>query len=1157
MAVPRYFALDLLPGTTRVSLLAISLLVAGCGGQDPELVALGVPETVDYNWHVRPILSDNCFACHGFDSANREAGLRLDVRDAAVADLPESPGRRAIVPGDPDDSELIRRIVADDPDERMPPRNSHKVLTAQQIGILRQWIDDGAEYKPHWAFSTPERSQVPRADFDSRASNEIDRFVFARLEEEGLAPSPEADRETLINRVALTLTGLPPTLDEVDAFVADTSPDAYAKLVDRLLASPAYAEHMATYWLDAARYAETDGFLDDQGGRLLWPYRDWVIQSFHRNVPFDEFGTWQLAGDLLAKDQADSAAAREQTLATAFLRVGKRTTENGAIDEEYRIEYVLDRTNTIGTAFLGLTVGCAQCHDHKYDPISHRDYYSLSGFFNSIDEPGYYAPGDSGVTPGPTLAWADAGTDAKIAAAQGEAARKAAAHEALETATASRLAASVEPLLSRPPGDIAAQVEAALWDATVGHYPFETARPIPESELPELYVRKPAPPRAPEMVLPRRPDAPPPRRGGGFGGGGGQEQGPPDPDRIVLAGMVRSQLRFSPPATPGVKPAVIEAPVLRPGVKGNALWFTDTNKGFLDGDVGRFERTRPFSVGVWVHPATVHDNATVFNHRDTDAAGGMGYALHLVKNRLQFALMHTRDGNLIRIVSRYAIPAGEWTQVTVTYDGSSRAAGVALHIDGEPVAVEVERDTLTRTILPQGGTFAIFDAFTGLAFGKRFREYTLKDGAIDELQLFDRALTPLEVRFLHGGADALEGLPRDVVREGLLALAVATDVAVQSSAAEVAALRETHNVLVSSQPQIPVFGDLPVPRPTYLLGRGLYTDPQEEVLPQGLTQIFPWDEALPRNRTGLARWLFDPENPLTARVFVNRAWQMHFGRGLVETPEDFGMQSANPTHPELLDWLAVEFVESGWDVKHLHRLIVMSATYRQSSEATDELLEADPLNRLYVRGTRIRMPAEVVRDNALAASGLLIREAGGPSTYPYQPAGIWDGIGGTYPNAAVVPDDHHHRRSLYSYVKRNAPHPAMAVFDFADRNVSTVKRRTSNTPLQALALLNDPQYLEAYRKLAEQALAASEDIDSRITRVFRLATRRPPRADELETLRAFHANQMEIFRSEPEKASALISNGVLPAAATDPAALAALTNVTAAVMNSPDAYSIR
>jgi hypothetical protein len=508
------------------------------------------------------------------------------------------------------------------------------------------------------------------------------------------------------------------------------------------------------------------------------------------------------------------------------------------------------------------------------------------------------------------------------------------------------------------------------------------------------------------------------------------------------------------------------------------------------------------------------------------------------------------------VVTRQALPVKKWTHVTATYDGSSKAKGVTLYFDGARLDVDLVSDNLTRTIIPNGGG-TLGDEYLGLQFGKRFRMTTLKDGAIDEIRVFKTELTPIEIRALQDAEGSR--VDSDTLGRQLVAVLVANDPRVVEAASQLIAAREAQNAIISVVQQVMVMGDTLTPRPTYILLRGQYTDHGEEVMPRGLSQIFPWSDSLPKNRLGLAAWLFDAKNPLTSRVFVNRMWQMHFGQGLVGTSEDFGSQGSIPSHPELLDWLAVTFRESGWDVKRLHKAMVMSATYRQTSNASDTLLARDPRNVLLARASRVRMPAEMVRDNALAASGLLVRTVGGKSAYPYQPDTIWDGIAGaTYPAADRIPADDHHRRSLYSFVKRNAPHPAMATFDLPDRGTSVVRRQTSNTPLQALVLLDDPQYLEAYRSLAAHVLKTESATDARLTMVFRLATRRRPAPDEMATLRRYYDAQVQRYSQDSAAAAELLKTGVSSVdAQADPAQLAALMNVTTVVMNTPDAYSLR
>jgi Protein of unknown function (DUF1553)/Protein of unknown function (DUF1549)/Concanavalin A-like lectin/glucanases superfamily/Planctomycete cytochrome C len=1121
------------------------LLVAGCArSADPDLGGLRADE-IDYNWHVRPILSENCFKCHGPDPAARKAKLRLDIGDIATAELPETAGKFAIVPRHSERSELVRRITSRDPDARMPPESTHKTLSAQQVAILRQWIDNGAEYRPHWAFIPPKKPAVPQTAFASGVANDVDRFVFAKLERNGLSPAREADKETLVNRVTLTLTGLPPQIADVDAFLKDAAPDAYERLVDRLLASPAYAEHMAEYWLDLARWSETDGFLDDHHDRFLWPWRDWVIAAFKNDMPFDRFGTEQLAGDLLP------AATKDQVLATAFLRVGKRTTENGAIDAEYKAEYMVDRTdNALGIAFLGLTVGCARCHDHKYDPIKQRDYYSLGAFFNSNDEPGAYAPGFSGIQGGPTLAWPDQDAQAKVDAAERElAAREAAYDRALAAArpgaddAARKLAAS---------DGAAAALRASLAKSEAAYYPFDSARPAALTDLPE----------------PRAAHIPPPTltvfRRNAYGGA------PPAPknetpeqrkqrEQFQLAQRVprnynAESLTLSASATPGVEPAVIQGPVLRDGVRGNALWFDETNRGFLGRDVGYYDRTDPFSIDFWFYVGDDYENVPVLNNLAEQNSGRTGYRFTIDHGKLWISLAHSPPANMIAIETQDALPVRAWTHVAFTYDGSSRAGGMRLYLNGAAAAVDVKRDHLTRSILPfTSGD--VFDPYLGVEIGTRFREKAPVGSAIDELRFYSRDLAPAEVQFLHDDQSAAAATADQLAP---LLLAAEPNVAAARAALTKARVRE--NELATAVPQVLVMGDAPEPIPTFVLNRGVYSALGEQVAPHGLDAVLPWDAALPPNRAGLAQWLFDPRNPLTARVFVNRIWQMHFGRGIVETAEDFGSQGSIPTHPELLDWLAVRFVESGWDVKALHRLIVTSATYKQRSELSDESLARDARNELYARGPRWRMTAEMVRDSALAASGLLATKVGGPSVEPYQPSGIWNPLNSfyEYPAPADLPEDDLHRRTIYTFVKRNAPHPELKIFDFKNRTESIARRRSSNTPLQALVLENDPQFVEAYRALAQEVLRSSSDETEQLTRLYRLAARETPAQAHLELMSRYYRAQREVFVRDERKAEGLLGVGVSkPDPALDRASLAAMTNVAALVMNSPDAYTVR
>jgi mono/diheme cytochrome c family protein len=1146
------------------------------GTERPVASATAAPDLVDFNWHIRPILADNCFACHGPDPSNRQAKMRLDLPEEAYAERggPARP-RRPIVPGDPDASEVIRRITAENPAVRMPPQSTHKTLSETQIALVRTWIAQGAKYKPHWAYITPSTPPVPAVATAAGAVNEIDGFVLARLQREGRTLSSPADKETLINRVSLTLTGLPPTPAEVDAFVKDSRQDAYKKIVDRLLASPAYGEHMASYWMNLARWADTDGFLNDAHDRFLWPWRDWIIEAFNKNMPFDQFGTWQLAGDLLPN------ATKEQQLATTFLRLGPRTNENGAIDEEYRIEYVVDRASTVGTAFLGMTVGCARCHDHKYDVISTKEFYSLGAFFNNADEPGFYPRGDSTVQAGPTLPWPDKATATKLAAANADIQKAEAAYNAARQSASRDAVARVDALLNRGPSEIAATVREAVTKATVAHYPFDEFVPVPDDQLP---VPRPNRERPANLISPtgrRAPGSPPPVvpqntippvEGTVLG-----PDGRPNPLFAVNgggvgAGWVRELMKMSPGTIPGVQPAFVQAPIQRDGPegRGKALFFDETNQGFLGKDVGWYDRSQAFSLDFWFYAGqeyqfTPNERAAsigkglpfgvpILQHRDGDGSGGQGYRLQLEDGRLWVYLAHSRPANMIALRVSKPLPIKEWTHITVTYDGSSRAAGTHVYLDGAPAAVDVDHDTLSASMLPFGQGEGMAPS---VSFGSRFREKTPVGSGLDEIRVLNRDLTPLEVGFLH--AEALPPLDRDTLKGQLLALEVATDARVVEASKKLEAAREVENQIRITTPEVLVMRDAPHPREAYVLNRGLYSERGEAVAPGGLDRIFKWNEALPKNRIGLAKWIFDPKHPLTARVFVNRMWQQHFGQGLVETSENFGVQGSLPTHPELLDWLTGKFVASGWDIKELHRVIVMSGTYRQTSDATEELIEVDPRNLLLARGPRYRMPAEMVRDNALAVSGLLVKTIGGPSVYPYQPEGVWNQsiTNHRYPTPESLPPDDLHRRSMYSFIKRNLLAPQLQLFDFPDRNTSTVRRQISNTPLQALELLNDPQFVEAYRVLATRVLRGASDADAQVTLLFRLALRRSPHADELALVRDFYQSELQRFSADPEAAAKFVRTGVAPVdPAVEPVRLAAFTSAAAVVMNSPDAYSI-
>lgn len=1064
-----------------VSLVAGTALTLGasCGAEKPQAVreAEGrIPETIDFALHVRPILSDRCYTCHGPDEAPRKAGLRLDTREGPFVELERS-GRRAVVPGSLRKSALFHRVSSEDPDVRMPPPDSKLVLTAEEIAILTRWIEQGAEWKPHWAFSSPERPEVPTG------VQPIDHFVAAQLGRHGLELLPEADRETLLRRVTFDLTGLPPSLDEIDAFVADGSDGAYETVVDRLLGSPHYGERMATDWLDVARYADTDGYQADFD-RDMSPWRDWVIQAFNENMPFDEFVTWQIAGDLLPN------ASRDQILASGFNRLHPVNGEGGIVEEEFLVEYAADRAQTFGTAFMGMTMECARCHDHKFDPITQREFYSLFSFFNNVDEPGQSAFRSYGyegkgytldryrMSP-PTLLLPDEKTEERLDSLAAELVAKEEELASIEVDEGRRLdewldAESLDAL-ARPRG-------------LVAHYAFE------------------------EMSLDRIPNRV-------RGGRSGQVFDP-------VLGTLADRL------PEGVQ-----------GIVGRGLRL-DGDDALYFPNVGRFRRGQPFSLAIWVQVPEELDKGVIV-HRNV---GGVlynfrGYHLAVDEGRLEAVVAHKFPYNALHVVATTPLPRGTWTHLALTYDGSSRAAGLRLFLNGRPVDLQVRRDRLYREILHN----AAAPAGPGIKVGGRKRSKGFTNGLVDELMVFDRRLTPPEVASL-AGVEIREAHGEEERRGVLDLLLDRRHEEWRRLSRELTALRLERNRLVEQVPEVMVM-DESEPRPTFVLARGAYDAPTDPVEPGTPAAVMPFPEDERLDRLGLARWLTRPDHPLFARVTVNRLWQQHFGTGLVRTAEDFGQQGELPSHPALLDWLARELADSGWDVKALHKAIVTSATYRQSSQADPARRALDPENRLLSRGPSSRLSAEMLRDQALAASGLLVTTLGGPSVKPYQPEGIWSI--NPFSNTYVRDDgDKLYRRSLYTFWKRSAPPPTMDTFDTPGRSRCAVRRQRTSTPLQALALLNDPQFLEAARVLAERVLESGGDDDQRITEAFRLLTGRHPQEEELALLRRLLDEGRGGFRAEPARARELLQVGERPRdGRLDPVQVASLGVVVSTVMN--------
>ena len=999
---------------------------------------------VDFNRDVRPILSDNCFACHGPDDKHRMANLRLDTEEGLFADRG---AYRIVAPGDPAKSRLLARISAPTPATRMPPRQAGTTLTEAQIATIGKWIEQGAKWERHWAFVPPVRPAMPAVRNDKWARTPIDRLVLARLEREGLKPSPEADRATLLRRLTFDLTGLPPTTAELDAFLADKSADAYEKQVDRLLALPQYGERMAMQWLDLARYADTHGYhIDSQ--RDMWKWRDWVIDAFNRNMPFDRFGIEQLAGDLLPN------ATVQQKLASGFNRNHMINYEGGAIPEEYQVEYVADRVDTTSNVFMGLTVGCARCHDHKFDPISQKDYYRFFAFFNTIAEKGL--DGRSG-NAAPILEMPTAAQASEVAWLQQSIADHEAALPEKET----------QPLLAAWSKTRLATLPEPPRDGLLAEYTFE----------------------------------------GNLTDSSGNHR-----DGKTVKGT-----------TPFVA-----------GRPGQSAAFN----GEAQIEFPAFQADR-FAVALWMRSGALSEMTVL--------EGGPGFDIGITDSHPQ---PNEKRGSPLyvdfrgrRWQSDALIYGAQWHHVALNFANGAPA----LLLDGKPTRM---LDTGKAEPVPAGP----------LTIGDPHRDKPLK-GDVGGLRIYTRALTPADAEALALHEPIRYILAQDETKrtkdqnQRLLDYFLTHDAApeLRRVYAELNALKaklaQTKKEIVTSQ----VMAEMAKPRDTFILARGDYRNQTEKVTPGVPSMLPPMPKDAPANRLGLAEWLFSPQHPLTARVAVNRYWQLHFGTGLVKTTEDFGSQGDEPVQRDVLDWLATEF-QSNWDVKAMQRLIVTSATYRQSSQVTPELLEKDPENRLLARGPRFRLPAEMVRDNALAVSRLLDKRIGGPSVFPYQPPGIWEELsrGETFTaqeyHESTGPDLY--RRSMYTFWKRTVPPAALNTFDAPDREKCTSRRLITNTPLQALVLLNDPTYVEAARALAQRALLeAGSDAAARVRFLFREATARRATPAELRVLLDLEQRELDHYKKDPAQAAKLIAVGASKPGNVEAVELAAWTTVASTILN--------
>jgi len=1017
--------------------------------EDVQAAYVALPAVVDYNFHIKPILSDRCYSCHGPDEVARKGAFRLDIEDQAKgkAESETTP----IVEGSISKSGVCARILSQDQEIMMPPPESKLILTAREKALILKWIDQGAEYKEHWSFIAPKAVSLPDpADEDWAVNNEVDLFIHKKLKKEGLSPSEMAGKERLLKRVFMDLTGLPPSIEQIDSFLRDGSELAFEKVVDQLLVSEACAERLALEWMDVARYADSHGMHAD-GWRNMWPWRDWVIQSFLANMPYNEFVTLQLAGDLIPN------ASRDQILATAFHRNHPMTAEGGAIDEEFRVEYVADRTNTTATALMGLTMECARCHDHKFDPISQKEYFEMTAFFNNVREVGM--TGDDGNF-GPLLQLAKPKTMELLSSLKAQ-------MEAVSTDLANEKD-SIRSLQNYVKKISSVNLE----DGITGYFPFEQKK-----------------------------------------------------SRGKDGGMYfdKSSNCYS-----NGEPALVE------GVHGKAVLLEKDYeeiylKGLKDQDV-----EDAISVSLWIKTPQKQKGTQVLignaGHKNTFWRGWDFYLES--DNTLSLRFIHSLPHNLIHIRTQDSVKPNTWTHVAFTYDGGASAKSARLFVSGVQQPVRVVYDKLYKNIRPiavglvDGRKDPENEIKQPLRVGKSYRSFTGDNGtftgALDELRVYGKAISSLEVAIL---ADRTNPMAEQSL---LIDHAIRSASSIRSMEKERSNLIEKYVSINDTIGEIMVMEEMSVPRPTFVLDRGEYNAHKEQVTPSTPAKVLPYSKDLPKNRLGLAKWLFDPNHPLTSRATVNRYWQMVFGVGIVKTPQDFGNQGALPSHPELLDWLALELIESGWDIKALLKTMVMSATYQQSSIASSRQKELDPENVFLSRSSSYRWPAELIRDNALAASGLLVRKVGGPSVKPYQPDGLWIEKG-TFSKALLRYKQDHgdnlYRRSLYTFIKRTSPNPAMTVFDAPNRDVCTVSREITNTPLQALVLLNDPQFVEAARVLGERMLRSDVNLERQITTGFRLATGRTPTNQELEILSGTYQSEFKKFRTNSESAREILAVG--------------------------------
>jgi hypothetical protein len=996
---------------------------------------------VAFNQDIRPILADACFHCHGPDPGTRKAGLRLDTEAGFfTAKKGESP---TVLKGKPEESPLYQRLLSKDEDEIMPPPESHKELKPAQVALIKEWIAQGAPWQPHWSLIQPQRSAEPTVKNASWAKTPVDRFVLSKLEAAGLKPAPEADAHALIRRVSLDLTGLPPTPELIARYLNPTDPShlsdqSYSALVDELMKSPAYGEHRARYWLDAARYGDSHGLHFDKP-REMWPYRDWVVKAFNRNLPFDQFTVEQIAGDLLPKPTQD------QLVATGFQRCNITTNEGGTIDEENLANYAADRVQTMGWVYFGLTTNCCQCHDHKFDPISQRDYYSMAAFFRNTTQKAKDGNVKDGL--GPILVlptdkdrprWTALPTEIATAKTQQVESRKLAAPKFDQW------------LASATSEDIS---QDAPSKGLVAHLPLNE--------------------------------------------GVGSE----------VTGVCGATKTFKAAGVVSWKPdgKLGPAPVMKTG-------------GTFDiGDTGSFEKNQPFSYGAWVRAGRAGVFGAIMARID-EKDGSRGWDLWQNDTKLSVHIISQWPDDALKVTTaKPALRPGVWQHVFVTYDGKSKAGGVRIFVDG------IEAPTKAETNLLKGS----IKTATPTRIGQRSHTHLFTEGGVQDVRIYERQLTAVEVTTISKvgplqtmlAAKKRGPKQKEALFEHYL---VTRDKPYQATLAQSTKLTAEQEAIKGRSPITHIQEEKMDAKPmANILMRGAYDKVGEQVDAAVPAAIGKLPANAPKNRLGLAQWLVAAENPLTARVTVNRFWQELFGTGIVKTSDDFGIMGSAPTHPELLDWLAVEFRESGWDVKRFLKMVLTSAAYRQATLITPEKIEKDRDNALLSRGPRFRMDAEMIRDYALAASSSLSPRMGGPGTMPYQPENIWEIVGLGTEKYKQDNGENLYRRTIYNFWKRMSPSPNMDIFNAPSREVSCVRRDRTNTPLQALVTMNDPQFIEAARNLAQKAIAVPDPLAYIAERLLC----RPLKANELAILNASLSDLRKHYTTSATDAEALLKVG--------------------------------